>query len=717
MKQAHIVILKSFDELKFNLGKKTLVDFLKGDLNSTIEKNNLDELNAYGSLYMLTQGQIFSLIDQLLKSNLLEIKVILGSFQVVSRTSFGLKEIYEKKHEFDMDKKSEEKQTDLSCAYYLKEDPVSTEDLKLFESFDFFLNSFNNEQKKAIISPNKNILCIAGAGSGKTTVLTKRIEFLVKFKSVKQSKILAITFTRKAKEEMVSRLNLLGISQVKVETFNSYCEKILKKYGESFYEKQVRVTTFKDKIKIIRDAITTKTINFESLAQDYFTTKQIKEKSTDDLFFNFVNDIFSIVDFYKNYEMQIQQFYLKEVNPTKKRIAKQIYDIVIYVNDQLKIRGLRDFSDQIIDSLELFNKFEELIPQYEHVLVDEFQDVNHVQIKLIQKLKTDNLFAVGDPRQAIYGWRGSQVKYILDFPKYFKDTQIISLKKNYRSGEKIVNLFNECISPMKLPNLQAGNIDLENEIFLIEQDNELLEQIFVVEAIKNSKNSKDEIFILARTNKVLEKFADILAQQSIPFSIKTEDDYKNQDLNKEQVTLATIHSIKGMEAKEVYIVGSNNNSFPNKVQDNFVFALVKEDANYNKEAEELRLFYVALSRAKEKLVISYTGTPSKFITSQMLELVENKPKNKSLFDYKSPESFSKNLDTNNSSVLKNMLKDWRSQISSQTGLPLYMIISNTSIDQLCQKMPMSKSELFDISGLGPAKIAKYGDEIIKIING
>ena len=714
MEKPHIPLLKAFEDLKFNLGKKTLMEYLKGDLNPTIERNNLDELDSYGSLYMLEKGELFNLIEDLIKNDFLELTTINGGFQVVKRTSKGVKEIFARNYTPQLNKNII-KHTSLGIDYEISK--INEEDKKLFSAFDFFLNKFNDNQKKAIISGEKNILCVAGAGSGKTTVLTKRIQFLTKFKSISQEKILAITFTRKARDEMKLRLEKLEITNVKVETFNSFCEKLLKTHGHLIYNDDVKVASFGDKISLIQNSIKKIGTNFEIFYEDYFTKKQVREKSKDELFFIFVNDIFSIIDYYKNTESEIEQFYERETHSQKKRIAKLIYEISKTAQQGLKNRNLRDFSDQIIDSLRLLRENPNLIPNYEHMLVDEFQDVNLVQFELIKLINPKNLFVVGDPRQAIYGWRGSDIKYIIDFPKIFEKTQILELTTNYRSNSQIVEFSNNCVESMNLSDMIPHNKTEENTIYLIEQDNEQLEKTFVSEAIKNSKNKRCEIFILARTNRILENYADFFSKMGIKYTIKSEEEYKNGEPKEDEVVLATIHSIKGMEANEVYIVNSNTLSFPNKVADNFVFSLIKQEEDYDKNSEELRLFYVALTRARSKLIITYTGNHTKFITSKMLSQLVIKEKNKNLFDFGSEKKFESKGNSSNSTILKNLIKDWRNEISNRTGLPTYMIISNKAIEDLIVQRPQSKVELLNVNGLGDAKIAKYGEELLKIING
>jgi superfamily I DNA/RNA helicase len=714
MEKPHIPLLKAFDDLQFNLGKKTLVDFIKGDENPTIDRNNLDELNSYGCLYMIDRQIIFTLIDNLIKYKFLEIKTVGTGFQVIKRTSLGVKEIFAKNHTPNLEESNNGKISKFKFTF--PEAKVTDTDKTLFTAFDFFLGKFNDKQKKTIITQAKNVLCIAGAGSGKTTVLTKRIEFLTKFKGVSADKVLAITFTRKAKQEMESRLYELGLDNICVETFNSYCEKKLKKYGDKIYDQNVRVIEYKNKISLVSAGLKKLGVSFDTFYDNYFNKRQLKEKSRDELFFIFVNDVFSVIDYYKNIEQEIKPFYDNTSKTTEKRVAKIIHDVAIYVEKNLKKQGVRDFSDQVIDCLKLFRLFPDLIPEYDHILVDEFQDVNLIQNELIKVLNAKNLFVVGDPRQAIYGWRGSEIKFILDFPKTFIDTEVIFLETNYRSEKNIVSIANQSIKEFGLPDMKANKETEKQNIYLIEQDNEKLEKVFVIAAIKSSKNSRNEIFVLARTNRVLENYAQDFKKAGILYTIKSEEEYKSGEPKENEIVLATIHSIKGMEAKEVYIVSCNSLNFPNKVVDNFVFAMVKQDNEYDKLSEELRLFYVAITRAKEKLVISYTGHPSKFITDEMKTNIIIKQKNKNLFDFGNKYA-PKTLDTGNNSVLLNMLKDFRANLARETGLPSYMIMSNQALEDLAQIRPSNKAEMIGARGMGSMKVAKYGDAILKVING
>ena len=276
----------------------------------------------------------------------------------------------------------------------------------------------------------------------------------------------------------------------------------------------------------------------------------------------------------------------------------------------MEIQGLRTYSDQIMDAIGFFKKNPGLIPKFQHVLIDEYQDVNASQIEIIDLINPDNLFCVGDPRQAIFGWRGSDIEYILNFRKKYPDSQLIHLIKNYRSSRHIVEFMNKTIEKMELPDLDASYVG-ERSLELKGFDSELEEYKFILETIAESDLEYKEIFILARTNKKLEEIASLMKKTSIPFILKN-DDNPNVESSGE-VTLATIHSIKGLEAEMVFVIGANGINFPCKASEHPVMEEIKM-YEYDKEEEERRLFYVAVSRARNRLYLTYTGKkPSYFI--------------------------------------------------------------------------------------------------------
>ena len=194
---------------------------------------------------------------------------------------------------------------------------ITDEDRIKFNELRGFLEYYNDDQRKAIISDKSRILCIAGAGSGKTTVLTKRIEFLVKYRSISEKRILAITFTRKAREEMQDRLFKLGINAV-VETFNSFCEKILLKNNNIIYGRQMRVINYGNKVMAMMFALQSLGLTMAGAIESYFSPQQRRNKTSEELSNILMNDCFFILDYFKVKNQDLYDFSKKQIQKINK---------------------------------------------------------------------------------------------------------------------------------------------------------------------------------------------------------------------------------------------------------------------------------------------------------------------------------------------------------------------------------------------------------------
>jgi len=692
----YLFILKGIDEISFSVGRKLLIDFLRGiSSNESIKRNRLDRLMTFGIL-AYDEAELEAMIDSLVKTKLIEYVPLPNNkfIRVLKLTNRGNEEIYEPGKYYKK----------VSSDYIHHTTKITDEDKQKFNALGEFVAKFNDEQKKAIISNSKNILCVAGAGSGKTTVLTKRIEFLSKYRGVNANKILAITFTRKARTEMQERLNAIGgLNNVEIQTFNSFCEKILRRYGDKIYDKPMRVVEYKDKITMINTALNVLGTDMQNAILTYFTIGQRKLKTKEQLANIFMNDCFFVRDYMKskNEKLELESF---SVDNQYKRAAELIFGVCNFIDAYMVKNGLRDFTDQMIDTLRLFNSNKELIPEFEHILIDEYQDVNATQIDFVDILSPKNLFCVGDPRQSIYGWRGSDIRYILKFQNKYKDSEIISLVKNYRSGEKIVDLFNASIKDMKLPDLESGNLSISKEdtdIRLLNFKTENDEYFFIINAIKKSIdtgiNPKD-IFVLARTNKQLIELGELLREQQIQCTLRSDEMKKVKDEDVKGITLATVHAIKGLEADTVFVIGCNKKNFPCKGSEHPVVEMIKID-EYDKMEEEKRLFYVALSRAKKKLYLTYTGNSTYFITPNMLKIIHGTTAVKVSDD-----------------DLVTRIKEWRLKTAKEMDVPAFMILNDKTMFEIVAMHPMVMEELHMIKGIGPNTITRFGNAILDLIN-
>ena len=706
----HVCLLNLVNESRMGMGRQLVAEVITGEDNDRIKKLKLDKLIYYDSLPLYDKKDIFELINLLTYKQFLEfIPVKSNKFiKVLSLTKKGIDELKNPSSDLKLEKSFE--------SYYSNIKKVTDEDKLIFSQLNDVLQGLSGEQKKAVICSNNNILCIAGAGSGKTRVLTKRAWFLSKYKSAKR--ILCVTFTRKARTEMMERLEKMYPNHdIEVETFNSFCEKILRKHEKIIYNKQTKVMDYKTKINLINKILKEINITTDYLLRQYYSKKKIYSNDNRTLYLGFINDVFSLLDYQRNNYISDTEILKLLQDHYDYHLSNIFTQIITELKILKKEQGLRDFTDQIKHVIKFFKDNPDYIPKFDHVLIDEYQDINSLQFELINLLNSNNIFAVGDPRQSIYGWRSSKIEFILDFENLFKDSAILQLSTNYRSEKKIVESCNQVIKSMKLPDLSINNGD-GGDVKLIKHDNEDIEALFIAQSIKSLEIDRNKIFVLARTNKQIEKIALECDKNSIKYMKRTIEEQKiNVEPQDNEVTLSTIHAIKGLEADVVYIMGVNTKNLPIKATEHPILEAVKINDTYDKYEEERRLLYVAMSRAKQKLILNYSGQITSFIDNKLVEAITNKKVKQrappTQIKYKANTAFKSNSSSN--SNLFNELRSYRLSKSQTLGVAAYQIFSDKTLNELIDIMPNSLVELKEITGLGPFKIRKYGQEIVNII--
>ena len=373
-----------------------------------------------------------------------------------------------------------------------------------------YLEGLNDRQREAVLDTEGPLLILAGAGSGKTRVVTSKIAYLIQEKNINPWNILAITFTNKAAEEMKERVAVLldrSVDGMWMGTFHSICVRILRKYIEEIgYNRSFTIYDRDDQITLVRECINELNINKdnykESAVLSYIGT--LKDNMTDPD--KFINTNYS--DYFKRNIGEIYSLYQKK----------------------LKEYNALDFDDLLIKTVELLSKNEEILREYQdkfqYVFVDEYQDTNRIQYKLIRQLsgKHKNLSVVGDADQSIYGWRGADISNILDFEKDYKNAKTILLEENYRSSSNILELANEVIknnSGRKEKNLWTSNKE-GHPIKYIELQDERSEAKFVVEKIDKllEKGFKlSDFAILYRTNAQSRSFEEAFMSRAIPYKL------------------------------------------------------------------------------------------------------------------------------------------------------------------------------------------------------
>lgn len=366
------------------------------------------------------------------------------------------------------------------------------------------LQDLNKNQRLAVETVNGPVMVMAGAGSGKTRVLTERISYIIQECGISPYAILAVTFTNKAALEMKKRItNQIDITTTSmwISTFHSFCSRLLRieidghlgKWNSHFV-----IIDEDDSTKIIKDLL-------KKLEID-----EIKPKKMKDLISKGKNEAVFII---KN--PYLKGIYLK--------ISKQ-YQAYLEENNML------DFDDLMIKTIELFKKNPDILQKYQekfqYILVDEFQDTNQLQYDLMMMLaaRYHNIFVVGDDFQSIYSFRGARIENIKRFQHDFKEYKLILLEENYRSTTPILNLANQVIkhNPNQIKKVMYTQKKEGVFPYYYQAASEKDEAYFVVDKIKRFHIDGDpysEFAIMYRTNYISRVFEDVLIKNQIPYTI------------------------------------------------------------------------------------------------------------------------------------------------------------------------------------------------------
>lgn len=373
-----------------------------------------------------------------------------------------------------------------------------------------YIKGLNDRQKEAVLHTEGPLLILAGAGSGKTKVLTHRIAYLIEEKGVFPGSILSITFTNKAATEMKERVGVLlegNVENIWMGTFHSICVRILRRdidkidFQRSFtiYDRDDQITVVKECLKELK------------LDKDMY-----KERV-----------VLSIVSSLKD-DMTDPDSYINEnYNDYYQRNIGEIYALY---EKKLKENNALDFDDLIIRTVELLNADEEVLDYYQkkfkHIFVDEYQDTNKAQYRLIRLLsgKHRNLCVVGDDDQSIYKFRGADIANILDFEKDFPNTKIIKLEQNYRSTQSILDVANSVIrnnrerkaKKLWTANKGGNQVVVEN---IVDSDEEAYFVANKMVELMREGYKPSDFAILYRTNAQSRSFEEVFMRKNLPYKI------------------------------------------------------------------------------------------------------------------------------------------------------------------------------------------------------
>ena len=295
-----------------------------------------------------------------------------------------------------------------------------------------YLKNLNNAQKEAVLHLDGPLLIVAGAGSGKTKVLTSRIAHIIKEKKAFPNQILSVTFTNKAAKEMQTRVSkMLGSAATGLSwlgTFHSICAKILRKHATAAnLNSNFTIIDTDDQTRLIKNICKSENIDIKQLAPRF---------------------ILAIIDRWKN-----KGYYPSEVIVNNKDVYEKTI-LPLYKIYQQKLIDLNscDFGDLILHTVKILENYPDIrqiyTTNFKYILVDEYQDTNFIQSKWLNLLseKTKNLCCVGDDDQSIYSWRGAEIKNFLEFDQVYENTKVIRLEQNYRSSQNILSVASNLIS-------------------------------------------------------------------------------------------------------------------------------------------------------------------------------------------------------------------------------------------------------------------------------
>ncbi|MGM7703510.1 DNA helicase PcrA [Pseudalkalibacillus sp. Hm43] len=371
------------------------------------------------------------------------------------------------------------------------------------------LSGLNPEQKRAVKHTEGPLLIMAGAGSGKTRVLTHRIAYLLVEKGVAPWNILAITFTNKAAREMQNRVSAItgpAADNIWISTFHSMCVRILRRDADRIgINRNFTILDATDQLSVIKQAL--KDLNLDSKKFD-------------------ARSILGTISSAKN-ELKTADDFQKVASGLFEEVAADVYEVY---EKQLRKNHALDFDDLIMSTIKLFQRVPEVLEHYQrkfqYIHVDEYQDTNRAQYVLVNLLadRFRNLCVVGDSDQSIYRWRGADIANILSFEEDYADAEVILLEQNYRSTKRILQAANEVIqnnTGRKPKNLWTENTEGKN-IHYYQGDSEQTESFFVVGKIKEmlqEGRKPSEMAILYRTNAQSRVIEEALLKSNITYQI------------------------------------------------------------------------------------------------------------------------------------------------------------------------------------------------------
>ena len=607
----------------------------------------------------------------------------------------------------------------------------------------------NAEQRRAVEAVRGPVCILAGAGSGKTTTITRRIANQVAIGEFEPHEILAVTFTDKAATEMRERLERLGVGGVTARTFHSAALRQLHRLG-----------TPPERI----------------MSSKALLLRQLGNTLPPPYKFRPAGDLATEVEWAKNRRLT-PATYLAGLGDHEPPIPPDLmFRIFRGYEVEKEERGLVDFEDLLESTIRLFDEdpgaLAEVRSYFNAFTVDEYQDVNLLQQTLLDRWlgDRDELCAVGDDYQSIYAFTGATPDYLLGLPRRFPDTTVIRLEDNYRSSPEVLALANRIVPSLGgaekiLRATLPGGPEPVARSFPARE----AETAFVVERIRALQAEGvvlGQIAVLCRTNARLADFEEPFHEAEIPFqgaallareaarqllkqlrkydttdvavTVQTlardagwrerlpeklgeremvrqydlgrivrlaaefddgqrttrdfiadlEERFSSRGVDRQGVHLLTLHGAKGLEFDSVFIPRLEEKELP-----------IRQAKKPHEIAEERRLFYVGLTRAKRHLALSWGGKPSRFLAELDIAAAPAR----------------KLREVEPDDPLYAALKRWRLERATADDLPAYVVFHNSTLAEIAGRRPRDLSELSAVPGVGPSKLERYGPEVLAVL--
>lgn len=486
---------------------------------------------------------------------------------------------------------------------------------KMYKNIDETIKLDEN-QRKIILTDEDYVMVIAGAGSGKTTTITAKVNYLIEKQNIKDQEIVVITFTNKAVDELKERINKEFKHNIKITTFHKLGYEIIKN------NTNIPPRINNNKSEILKDIITNKIKQNPRIGEKllkYFKKQPYvvtKSKKFTDSKHNIMsqNDINQITEEYATIIslLKANNKSIGELNKleTKNKLEKEIIEfskaVYIEYNKKLESQNQIDYDDMINKATKIINKTKQLSQKYKTIIIDEYQDISECRYKLIKTLSekmNSKIMVVGDDWQCIYSFAASNINLFTQFKKNVSYCEILKIERTYRNSQELINIAGKFIqkNSNQIKKTLVSNKQLEKPIKIINyKKDETKQQIKqIIDYIIDKYGENKSILILGRYTNDIQKVIDNneIKEENKKIIYKKHPEVK--------INYLTVHSSKGLGYDNVILINAKDAKmgFPSKKQSNQIIEQLTIKEKNIKYPEERRLFYVALTRTKNEMII------------------------------------------------------------------------------------------------------------------